>query len=95
MQISAITVLLSILSLTAAIATPQADSSVVQLKPRANPVPDCSLNGGKALCCQGTFAGDIPLIVALAGLAQFSLNPNDINCIGSGSRRASCLESSI
>jgi hypothetical protein len=45
-------------------------------------IPTCN-NGGEALCCQGTFAGDLPLIVALAGLSSFPLNPNDINCLGS------------
>lgn len=44
---------------------------------------NCSNNGGTALCCQGTFAGDLPIIFALAGLTAFPLNPNDVNCIGS------------
>jgi len=44
---------------------------------------NCTNNGGTPLCCQGTFAGDLPLIVLLAGLSSFPLNPNDINCIGS------------
>jgi hypothetical protein len=95
MQVFATSVLLSILSLTAAIATPHADSNLVQLERRANPVPDCSANGGKALCCQGTFAGDLPVIVALAGLAMFELNPNDVNCIGGELRCAACLGSSV
>jgi hypothetical protein len=43
---------------------------------------DCSNNGGTAFCCQGTFAGDLPVIVTLAGLTSFQLNPNDVNCIG-------------
>jgi hypothetical protein len=84
-------VLLSILSLAAAIATPHADSHLVQLEPRANPVPDCSVNGGTALCCQGTFAGDLPIVVTLAGFSPLiKLNPNDVNCIGSELRCAAC-----
>jgi hypothetical protein len=47
-----------------------------------NPLPTCT-NGGTPLCCQGTFAGDLPLIITLAGLTNYPLNPNDVNCIGS------------
>jgi len=95
MQVFVTSVLLSILSFTAAIATPHAESNLVQLEPRANPVPDCSANGGKALCCQGTFAGDLPVVLLLAGFVGFKLNPNDINCIGSGFKCPACLESFI
>lgn len=43
---------------------------------------DCSHNGGQPYCCQGTFAGDLPVITLLAGLTNYPLNPNDVNCIG-------------
>jgi hypothetical protein len=43
---------------------------------------DCSTNGGQPYCCQGTFAGDLPVITLLAGLTAFQLNTNDVNCIG-------------
>lgn len=43
---------------------------------------NCSNNGGLPYCCQGTFAGDLPAITLLAGLTNFPLNPNDVNCIG-------------
>jgi hypothetical protein len=81
MYLQSLFTFLAAISFTAAAAHP--GPAALELQPRANPIPDCSANGGHALCCQGTFAGDLPVIVALAGLASFKLNPNDINCIGS------------
>lgn len=71
---------LSILGLVAA-------SSRAILDERASAVVNCT-NGGTPLCCQGTFAGDLPSVIALAELTSYPLNPNDINCIGGGSDSA-------
>ena len=83
MYFQSLMAVLSAASLVAAAAHPAPAPAAVELVPRANTIPDCSANGGTALCCQGTFAGDLPVVVALAGLSSFKLNPNDINCIGS------------
>lgn len=46
------------------------------------PAPECAnVNGGALLCCQSTFQGDIPIIVQLAPLIGYKLNPNSNNCI--------------
>ena len=73
------TTLLTTPATTTAIALPDTAKPAIQARDWTAPI--CN-NGGKAFCCQGTFAGDLPLIVALAGLTSFPLNPNDINCIG-------------
>ncbi|TID20085.1 hypothetical protein E6O75_ATG07545 [Venturia nashicola] len=52
---------------------------------------DCSHNGGQPYCCQGTFAGDLPAITLLAGLINFPLNPNDVNCIGVSDASSTCV----
>lgn len=49
---------------------------------------DCSHNGGQPYCCQGTFAGDLPVITLLAGLTSYPLDPNDVNCIGGKSKES-------
>ncbi|KAH7327063.1 hypothetical protein BKA65DRAFT_539739 [Rhexocercosporidium sp. MPI-PUGE-AT-0058] len=46
------------------------------------PSPECAnVNGGALLCCESTFQGDIPIIVQLAPLISYKLNPNSNNCI--------------
>ncbi|KAL2060656.1 hypothetical protein VTL71DRAFT_9297 [Oculimacula yallundae] len=46
------------------------------------PSPECAnVNGGALLCCESTFQGDIPIIVQLAPLVAYKLNPNSNNCI--------------
>ncbi|CZT05745.1 uncharacterized protein RCO7_03911 [Rhynchosporium graminicola] len=46
------------------------------------PSPECAnVNGGALLCCESTLQGDIPLIVQLAPLVAYKLNPNSNNCI--------------
>jgi hypothetical protein len=37
--------------------------------------------GGTAVCCQATFAGDLPIIITLASVSHIPLNMNDVNCI--------------
>lgn len=39
------------------------------------------VNGGALYCCESTFNGDIPLVVEVAPLVAYKLNPNSINCI--------------
>lgn len=43
-------------------------------------LPDCT-NGGTLACCQATVAGDLRVIQFLAHAINFTLTPNDINCI--------------
>lgn len=42
--------------------------------------PECAaVNGGELQCCRAMFAGDQQLVVWLAKIYGYSLNPNDIN----------------
>ncbi|KAK8096337.1 uncharacterized protein PG998_014205 [Apiospora kogelbergensis] len=44
------------------------------------PSSQCAaVNGGELQCCRGALAGDQPLIVFLAQLYGYNLNPNDVN----------------
>ncbi|KAK8021652.1 hypothetical protein PG990_006790 [Apiospora arundinis] len=44
------------------------------------PSPQCAaVNGGELQCCRGALAGDQPLVVFLAGVYGYQLNPNDVN----------------
>lgn len=42
-----------------------------------DPSPECA-NAGEATCCQGAVAGDLPLVVFLAGVYGYELNENDV-----------------
>ncbi|OTA98872.1 hypothetical protein M426DRAFT_28031 [Hypoxylon sp. CI-4A] len=45
-----------------------------------NPSPECaSINMGELQCCQGSLAGDLPLIQFLAAVFGYKLDPNDVN----------------
>ncbi|KAK7923494.1 hypothetical protein PG985_007565 [Apiospora marii] len=45
-----------------------------------SPSPQCAaVNGGELQCCRGALAGDQPLVVFLAQLYGYRLNPNDVN----------------
>jgi hypothetical protein len=45
-----------------------------------NPSPQCgAINQGELLCCRGALAGDQPLVVFLAGVYGYKLNPSDVN----------------
>jgi hypothetical protein len=47
-----------------------------------NPSPECaSLNQGTRLCCQSTFDGDVPIVLELAPLLGYKLDPNSVNGI--------------
>jgi hypothetical protein len=47
-----------------------------------NPSPECAnINQGALLCCGSTFNGDMPLVVELADLVNYRLNPDSINCL--------------
>jgi hypothetical protein len=47
-----------------------------------NPSPECAnINQGALYCCGSTFNGDMPLVVELADLVNYRLNPDSINCI--------------
>ncbi|KAI1367695.1 hypothetical protein F5Y08DRAFT_336484 [Xylaria arbuscula] len=47
-----------------------------------NPSPECAEerggNGGELQCCRVTIAGDLPLVVFLADIYGYNLNPNDV-----------------
>jgi len=44
------------------------------------PSPECaSINQGELQCCRGTLAGDQQVVVWLAKVYGYRLNPNDIN----------------
>ncbi|KAH8198305.1 hypothetical protein TruAng_007507 [Truncatella angustata] len=46
------------------------------------PSPQCAaINQGQLQCCRGALAGDQPLVVFLAGIYGYKLNPNDVNGI--------------
>ncbi|KAI2635827.1 hypothetical protein GGS26DRAFT_513741 [Hypomontagnella submonticulosa] len=56
-----------------------------------NPSPECAaINKGELQCCQGTLAGDLPLIQFLAALYGYKLNPNDVNGILCNDNLATC-----
>ncbi len=48
-----------------------------------DPSPECAKevggNGGQLQCCRVTVAGDLPIVVFLADVIGYNLNPNDIN----------------
>ncbi|KAJ8128002.1 hypothetical protein O1611_g5635 [Lasiodiplodia mahajangana] len=48
-----------------------------------NPSPECAKsaggNGGELQCCRATLAGDLPIVVFLAKIYGYNLNPNDVN----------------
>ncbi|KAI0835932.1 hypothetical protein F5Y06DRAFT_299032 [Hypoxylon sp. FL0890] len=45
-----------------------------------NPSPECAaINKGELQCCQGSLAGDLPVIQFLAALYGYQLTPNDVN----------------
>lgn len=47
-----------------------------------NPSTECAgVNAGELQCCRGSLAGDLPIVVFLAKLYGFELNPNDVNGI--------------
>jgi len=47
-----------------------------------NPSPECAnINQGALYCCGSTFNGDFPLVVGLADLVDYRLNPDSINCL--------------
>ena len=91
MHFSTVTTVLTLLTLTTALPSADVDSRAASPEPNnPGPIPTCT-NGGTPLCCQGTFAGDLPTIITLAGLSGYQLNPNDVNCIGTSPASASCV----
>lgn len=47
-----------------------------------NPSAECAgVNAGELQCCRGSLAGDLPIVVFLAKVYGFELNPNDVNGI--------------
>lgn len=57
-----------------------------------NPSPQCAaINQGELLCCRGALAGDQPLVVFLAGVYGYKLNPNDVNGLVCTFITSSCL----
>ncbi|KAI0202919.1 hypothetical protein F4808DRAFT_458627 [Astrocystis sublimbata] len=49
----------------------------------SHPSPQCAVskggNGGALQCCRIAVAGDQPVVVFLAGVYGYNLNPNDVN----------------
>ncbi|KAI0425469.1 hypothetical protein F5Y09DRAFT_100052 [Xylaria sp. FL1042] len=49
----------------------------------SEPSPECATklggNGGHLQCCRAAVAGDLPIVVFLADVIGYNLNPNDIN----------------
>ncbi|KAI1746962.1 hypothetical protein F4782DRAFT_535875 [Xylaria castorea] len=47
------------------------------------PSPQCAAskggNGGALQCCRAAVAGDLPIVVFLAAVYGYNLNPNDVN----------------
>jgi hypothetical protein len=78
--VSPIALLVGILQMLL-VATAPSSSSVMQLKSRDLSQNCKNLNGGTAVCCQVTFAGDFPIIITLASVSHIPLNMNDVNCI--------------
>ncbi|KAK9773238.1 hypothetical protein SCAR479_10155 [Seiridium cardinale] len=47
-----------------------------------DPSPECAaINQGELQCCRGALAGDQPLVVFLAEVYGYELDPNDVNGI--------------
>ncbi|KAI3318994.1 hypothetical protein HD806DRAFT_299694 [Xylariaceae sp. AK1471] len=48
-----------------------------------HPSPECAKtkggNGGELQCCRAAIAGDLPIVVFLAKIYGYNLNPNDVN----------------
>ncbi|KAI1385637.1 uncharacterized protein F4822DRAFT_350050 [Hypoxylon trugodes] len=56
-----------------------------------SPSPECAaINQGELQCCQGSLAGDLPLIQFLAAVYGYKLNPNDVNGILCNDNLATC-----
>ncbi|KLU85580.1 hypothetical protein MAPG_04603 [Magnaporthiopsis poae ATCC 64411] len=56
-----------------------------------NPSPQCAaVNGGELQCCRATVAGDIQLVVWLAKIYGYKLNPNDINGLNCDNQLDKC-----
>jgi len=52
------------------------------------PSPQCAnINQGELQCCRGTLAGDQQLVVWLAKVYGYRLNPNDVNGVNCASAR--------
>ncbi|KAI8628116.1 hypothetical protein F5Y19DRAFT_153904 [Xylariaceae sp. FL1651] len=47
-------------------------------------------NGGELQCCRATVAGDLPLVVFLAEIYGYQLNPNDVNGLVCDSQLDTC-----
>lgn len=55
------------------------------------PSPQCkAVNGGELQCCRAMFAGDQQLVVWLAKIYGYQLNPNDINGLNCDDRLDNC-----
>ncbi|KAI0475417.1 hypothetical protein GGR56DRAFT_675547 [Xylariaceae sp. FL0804] len=55
------------------------------------PSPQCAaVNGGELTCCRGALAGDVQLVVFLAQLYGYSLNPDDITGVDCDNNLSSC-----
>ncbi|KAI1291654.1 hypothetical protein F5Y03DRAFT_28785 [Xylaria venustula] len=54
-----------------------------ELLQTTDPSPECAVkrggNGGHLQCCRATVAGDLPVVVFLAKVIGYNLNPNDVN----------------
>ncbi|KAH8668750.1 hypothetical protein BX600DRAFT_262538 [Xylariales sp. PMI_506] len=81
----------SILSLVGDILANVGNAPPPQVLWTPNPSPECaSINQGELQCCRATVAGDLPLVVSLAQVFGYQLNPNDINGLVCDENLASC-----
>ncbi|KAI1139326.1 hypothetical protein F5Y05DRAFT_424957 [Hypoxylon sp. FL0543] len=56
-----------------------------------NPSPECAaINKGELQCCQGTLAGDLPVIQFLAAVYGYQLNANDVNGVMCNDKLDNC-----
>ncbi|KAK9413365.1 hypothetical protein SUNI508_02564 [Seiridium unicorne] len=61
-----------------------------------DPSPECAaINQGELQCCRGALAGDQPLVVFLAEVYGYKLNPNDVNGINCDNQLDQCPEGSL
>lgn len=56
-----------------------------------NPSPECAaINQGELQCCRAMVAGDIQLVVWIAMIYGYNLNPNDINGVNCDNNLDAC-----
>jgi hypothetical protein len=70
------TIVLFALTCLGSLATAGLFNPVTRVSPECKPI-----NSGQLLCCAMNVTGDQPIVVTLATLTGYNLNPNDVNGI--------------